>query len=122
MVTSTRSLVNGFSMKSKAPRRVACMASVMVPWPEIIATGSASSIFRISAQRLEAVHAGHLDVEQDHVGRIALDRGHSVRPARRPDELVVLVLEDHPQRVADGRLVVNHEDLGLHLVISGMMI
>ena len=36
-------------MKSNAPSRVACIASVIVPWPEIIATGSDSSILRISA-------------------------------------------------------------------------
>ena len=49
-VTSTRSLVNGFSMKSKAPSRVACMASVIVPCPEIMATGSDSSRRLISAR------------------------------------------------------------------------
>ena len=31
------------------------------------------------------------------------------------DELIVLVLEDHPQRVADGGLVVDDQDARLHV-------
>ena len=53
------------------------------------------------AQHLEAVHPGHLDVEQHEVGSLALNGGNALLPGRRADELVVLVLEDHPQRVAD---------------------
>ena len=33
----------------------------------------------------------------------------------RADELVVLVLEDHLQRVADGGLVVDDQDAGFHV-------
>ena len=36
--SSTRSRSSGFSMKSKAPRRVASTAVSMVPWPEIMTT------------------------------------------------------------------------------------
>ena len=35
-------------------------------------------------------------------------------PDGPPHELVALVLEDHPQRVADGRLVVDDQDAGGH--------
>src|SRR5688500_17960980 len=38
-VTSRRSALNGFSMKSKAPRLMALTAVSMLPWPLIITTG-----------------------------------------------------------------------------------
>ena len=43
------------------------------PVPEIITTGVASAIALMPLEHLEAVHAGHLDVEEDEVGRLALD-------------------------------------------------
>ena len=51
MVTSTRSVVSGFSMKSKAPALVASTAVLTVPCPEMITTGSASfeALMRCSA-------------------------------------------------------------------------
>jgi hypothetical protein len=73
----TRSLSSGFSMKSNAPSLVASTAVLTVPWPEIITTGSARRLAR-AAQRLEPVHARHLDVEEDEVGRLALDGGEPV--------------------------------------------
>ena len=42
-VTITRSLLSGFSRKSTAPERDASKAVEVVPWPEIITTGSDSS-------------------------------------------------------------------------------
>jgi hypothetical protein len=42
-VTITRSLLSGLSRKSMAPERIASTAVAVVPWPEIITTGSASS-------------------------------------------------------------------------------
>ena len=102
-------------MKSNAPRRVACIASVIVPWPEIITTGSVSSTLADLGEHFEAVHARHLDVEQHDVGRFAPDLRDAVRAGRGADELVVLVFEDHPQRVADRRLVVDDQDAGFHV-------
>ena len=61
-------------------------------------------------QRLEAVHAGHLDVEKDQVGRVAFGERHAFRSARGLDDLVALVLEDHPQRPADLRLVIDNQN------------
>ena len=61
-------------------------------------------------QRLEAVHARHLDVEEDQVRRLALDQRDPFRPARRLEDLVALVLEDHPHRAADLRLVVDDQN------------
>ncbi len=40
IVTSRRSALNGFSMKSKAPRLMALTAVSMLPWPLIITTGT----------------------------------------------------------------------------------
>ena len=106
--TSTRSRWSGFSRKSTAPRRVHSTAVAMSPWPEIIRTGGAPPARDDPVEGLEAVHAGHLDVEQHGVGR----RRRRARraPRGRPPtvaDLVALVLEDHPQRVADRGFVVD---------------
>ena len=61
-------------------------------------------------EHLEAVHAGHLDVEQHEVGRFALGQRQPFLAGRGADELVAFVLERHPQRVADGRFVVDDQD------------
>ena len=65
-------------------------------------------------QRLEAVHAGHLDVEEDEIGRLLLGERHAFRPARRLEHVVALVLEDHPHRPPDLRLVVYDQNARLH--------
>ena len=65
-------------------------------------------------QHLHAVHARHLDVEQHEVGALALHRGEAFLAAGGADELVVLVFENHPQRFADGALVVDDQDARLH--------
>ena len=59
-------------MKSNAPFLVASTAVLIVPWPEITTTGSASFMRAQPLEHLEAVHAGHLDVEEHEVGRLAL--------------------------------------------------
>ena len=61
-------------------------------------------------EHLEAVHAGHLHVEQHEIGRFALGERQSFLAGRGADELVSLVLEGHPQRVSNRRFVVYHED------------
>ena len=43
-------------------------------------------------------------------GRLALDQREAFLAGRGADELVALVLEHHPQRVADGRFVVDDQD------------
>ena len=65
------------------------------------------------AQDLHPVHAGHLDVEEHGIGPLLLHGGEAVLSAGRAEELIVLVLEDHLQRVADGGFVVDDEDAGL---------
>ena len=61
-------------------------------------------------QDLEAVDARHLDVEDDDVRPAALHGGEAVLARGGLDELVPLVLEDHPQGGSDVRLVVDDED------------
>ena len=113
-VTMTRSLLSGLSRKSSAPERMASTAVAVVPCPEII-DDRQRLVERVQlAQHLEAVHPGHLDVEQHQVGTLALDGGDALLPGRRADELVVLVLEDHPQRVADRGLVVDDQNAWFH--------
>ena len=59
---------------------------------------------------LEAVEAGHLDVEQDQVGPLAharFQRGDAVRGLEHAE---LLVLEREADQLHDGRLVVDHQD------------
>jgi hypothetical protein len=60
-------------------------------------------------EHLDAVHAGHLDVEQHQVGSLAFGQRQPFLPGGGADELVAFVLERHLQRVADRRLVVDHQ-------------
>ena len=64
-------------------------------------------------ERFEPVHARHLDVEQHEIWPIALDERQAVRTGGGTDEPVALVLQNHPQRIADGGFVVNDQDAGL---------
>ena len=54
-------------------------------------------------QHFEAVHARHLDVEEDQVGRFALDQLDALFAGGGEHHVVALVLEGHLQRVADRR-------------------
>ena len=65
---------------------------------------------------LEPVHARHLDVEEDGVDASRVEVRERRLPVRRREHLVALVLEDHPQGVADARIVVDDEDLLCHRV------
>ena len=65
-------------------------------------------------ERLEPVHAGHLDVEEDDVGRLALNRGDPLFRRRRRGVLVPLVFERHPHRLADPGIVIYQEDPRRH--------
>jgi hypothetical protein len=66
-------------------------------------------------QHFEAVHAGHLDVEQHEVWQIAVGDDQPVLPGRGALHLVAFVLENHLQRVADRRLVIDHQDAWFHV-------
>ena len=65
------------------------------------------------AQRFEPVHAGHHDVEQHDVGRIALlDRGEHLVAARIGPRFVSAQRQERPQVVGEGRIVVDDGDVG----------
>jgi hypothetical protein len=61
-------------------------------------------------EHFEPVHAGHLDVEEHKVRWIALDQRKPLLAGRSADELVALILERPPHRVADTRLIVDDQD------------
>ena len=106
----TRSVLSGLSKKSTAPDLIASTAVAVAPWPEIMIDRQ-RLVERVQlAQHLHAVHAGHLDVEEHGVGPLALHGGEAVLAAGRAHELIILVLEDHLQRVANGGFVVDDED------------
>ncbi len=65
-------------------------------------------------ERFKAVHCRHLDVQQHQIRRVALDDGQTIGTGRRADELVVLVFQNHPKRIADRGLVVDNQDAGFH--------
>ena len=59
---------------------VALTAVSMVPWPEIITTAVSGRSLLHLGERLEAVHAGHPDVEEDEVGRVVASRASASSP------------------------------------------
>jgi len=65
---------------------------------------------------LDAVHAGHLHVEQHQIRRLALGQRQAFLSGGGADDVVALVLERHLQRVADRRLIVDYEDAGFRHV------
>ena len=109
-LTSTRSLANGFSMKSNAPFLVASTAVLIVPWPETTIDRQRLVHVAQPLEHLDAVHARHLDVEQDQVRRFALGQRQPFLAGGGAEELVAFVLERHPQRIADGGFVIDDQD------------
>ena len=66
-------------------------------------------------EHFEAVHAGHLDVQKHQIGRIALDQREAFGAGGRADELIALVFERPPHRIAIAGLVINDKNAGFHL-------
>ena len=65
-------------------------------------------------QHFKAVHAWHLDVQEHQVRRFPFHQLDAFVAGGREHHFVALVLEDHLQRVANGRLVIDHEDAWFH--------
>ena len=63
-----------------------------------------------SLEHLQPVHAGHLDVEKHEIGRVAIDEREPFLPRGGADELVALIFERPPHRIADADFIVNDED------------
>ena len=63
---------------------------------------------------LQPVHAGHLDVEENRVDALRVEARESSLSVGRGQHLITLVLEDHPERIADARIIVNHQDPSSH--------
>jgi hypothetical protein len=61
-------------------------------------------------EHLDAVHAGHLDVQQHEVRRFTLGQREPLLTGGGAEELVAFVLERHAERVADGGLVIDDQD------------
>ena len=97
---------------------MASTAVAVVPWPEIMTTGSVSS----SACSLRSTSMpsmpGILMSSSTRSGRSRWTSGEPFLAGGGADELVVLVLEDHPQRVADRGLVVDDQDARFHTVVD----
>jgi hypothetical protein len=82
---------------------------LIVPCPEITTTGSAS-LRGAAVPAPRAVHARHLHVEQDEVGRLPLGQRQPFLAGGRADELVAFVFQRHPQRVADGGFIIDNKN------------
>ena len=110
-LTSTRSLANGFSRKSKRALLGRLDGGARsCRGRRSTTTGSVSFMRAQPLEHLDAVHARHLDVEQDQVGGLALGEREPFLAGGGADELVAFVLERHPQRIADGGFVVDDQD------------
>ena len=60
-------------------------------------------------QHLETVHARHLDVKEHQIGRLALGQRDPFRSARRLEHVVIVVSQDHADRPAHFRLVIDDQ-------------
>src|SRR4051794_9018836 len=58
---------------------------------------------------LEPVHAGHLDVGDDQVGRLVLEAGGTIEPVDRGDDVVTGALEDDPLQLTYADRVLDDE-------------
>ena len=103
---------SGFSRKSSAPARTASIAVFTSPWPEIMMTGVDDPAGAQLRERVEAVLAGHLDVEQDRV--VVRRLGHRVQARRDGGHLVALLRQERAQGLADVGFVVADEDAARH--------
>ena len=65
-------------------------------------------------EHFKAVHPGHLDVEKHKVGRVTLDQRQPFGTGRRSYKLIPLIFERAPYRLADARIVIDHENSRLH--------
>ena len=63
-------------------------------------------------EHLDAVEAGHLDVEQDQVGRLGLERRERVEAVLELDRAVPVVLEMLGEQSAIQRIVIDDRDRG----------
>jgi hypothetical protein len=104
-LTRIRSLANGFSMKSHAPFLVASTAVLIVPGDD----DYRQLIVEVSQalEDVDAVHAGHLHVEQHEIRRLTLGECETLLAGRCAKKLVPFVFERHPQGIANRALVVD---------------
>ena len=65
-------------------------------------------------EHFEAVHARHFDVEKHEIGWIALDQREPFLAGCGADELIALILERPPHRIADARFVIDDQNPGFH--------
>src|SRR5205823_5815518 len=72
-----------------------------------------------SIEDFYAVHARHLDVEDDQIGRLAFGQRETFLTGRGGDVVVPLVLEGHSQRIADRGFVVDDENAGFGHQVGG---
>ena len=105
---------NGLGRKSSAPasmhRTMAAVSSI----PEIMITGTWRSpvVVLEALEHLDPVQAGHLDVEQDQVGRFGLERRERVETVLELDRAVPVVLEMLGEQSAIQRIVIDDRDRG----------
>ena len=131
-MVSSRSLSHGFSMKSRAPRRIASTARFTEPHAVITTTGS-DVVGRVdAAQQVEPLLARRRVArvvqvdEHDVVVALASSAVSTARGRVDGVDLVALALEQQPQRFEHVGLVVGDEDAGRRAVtrpsLGGVMV
>ena len=113
----SRSDLNGFSMKSYAPRRMASIADSMVPCPLIMMTRQVRVGLLDDVEDLQApvVPASKPDIKDDQPWGTAPDLVECLRiPGRLPD-VEPLILENAGKHEADIRLVIDNKNVCGHL-------
>ena len=100
---------------------MAVTAVSMLPWPEIITTGTLACCCLSDFQQLQPVElrALHPDVEQHQMRPPRLDRGDRLVGIAREPRRVALVLEDAGDDFADVVFVVDDQNVGGHRSARG---
>ena len=75
--------------------------------------GRSGRSLRSRAISPDTVESGHVQVGDDEIGGVPRDYLQRGQAVGRGEHRIALVLEEEGQRVADGRIVVDHQD-GLH--------
>ncbi len=88
------------------------MAAAEPPKAVTTITGRSASAGPSSAEHVQAVAAGHLEVEQHGVGRVLGDPGQGLVAVGRLQGLVAFGSEEQDEVATDRAVVVGHQDRG----------
>jgi hypothetical protein len=113
----SRSALNGFSMKSKAPRLMAETAVSMLPWPDIITTGQyrGAGLDLVQQRQTVELAALHPDIEEDQPRGAVGNRCQRAVAVVRGAGLVALVGKNARDNLANVVFVIDDQNIRGHM-------